>query len=67
MCLIRTKEENKVIGLFNMSNQEVKINIDNENLKGKFKILGNGTNIEIKDRLSLVILPWSYKIFYTDN
>ena len=50
-----------------MSNQEVKINIDNENLKGKFKIFGNGTNIEIKDRLSLVILPWSYKIFYTDN
>lgn len=67
MCLIRTKEENKVIGLFNMSNQEVKINIDNENLKGKFKIFGIGTNIEIKDRLSLVILPWSYKIFFTDN
>jgi cyclomaltodextrinase / maltogenic alpha-amylase / neopullulanase len=66
LALIRDNGKSKVIGLFNMSSEEVKLDFNSSKISGLYNDFENNLIFEIKDKLSIVLKPWSYKLLNKD-
>ena len=62
--LIRENGEDMVIAIFNMSQNDVDININLEELNGLYNDFTNNSQIEIKGMLTTNLQAWSYRLFY---
>ena len=58
----RTKENNTVISLFNLSDEEVNILLP-ENLSGEFELLFTGEKLILPENKSIKLSAWEYKVF----
>jgi len=62
--ILREKGQKQVVGIFNLSAQEITIAMDDENINHQFKTLFTAEDITV-DKNTRVRLPaWSYKILY---
>ena len=60
----REKDGNKVIAVFNLSENEENININSEYLAGEYYNLFSGKKIKLKEDNSFKLKPWGYLVFY---
>ena len=58
----RTKENNTVISLFNLSDEEVSIQLP-EKLSGEFELLFTGEKIILPENKNITLSAWEYKVF----
>jgi cyclomaltodextrinase / maltogenic alpha-amylase / neopullulanase len=65
LALIRSRDEDKVFALFNMSAKETRVKINSHLINGSYYDFETDKPIEIKDKLNHLIKPWSYKLYYT--
>ncbi len=63
LIIRRNKEENEVIGFFNLTDEELNTNIYSEELEGSYTDFNNDMQTEFNN-LQLKLNPWSYKIYY---
>ncbi len=62
--ILRKKNENAVIGIFNLSPNEITISLDTENIKSAYKTLFTNEGITIDENTRIKLPPWSYKVLY---
>ena len=62
-CFIRQKDNNKVISVFNLSNQDININIKSNNLKGDYTRFLSGDQVSMGEIDSLTLSPWEFRIY----
>lgn len=65
LALVRSKGEDKVFAIFNMSAKETKGKINSNLISGNYYDFENEKPMEIKAGLDYLIKPWSYKLYYT--
>ena len=65
LALIRTRDEDKILALFNMSAKETQVNLNSHLINGNYYDFETDKPGEIKDKLDYLIKPWSYKLYYT--
>lgn len=62
LCFVRSKDENKVIILVNLSNQNQTLEVDLSDYVGSYvDYFGNG-NVQINDVESFVLEPWGFMV-----
>ena len=66
LAFIRSKDENKVITIFNLSNKKIEIELNSENLKGIYVSVFTKEEKKFKDNDKLFLDPWQFYI-YTNN
>jgi len=62
--LIRENGEDMVIAIFNMSQNDVEINVNLNEINGLYTDFINNSQIEIKGMLTTNLQAWSYRLFY---
>lgn len=62
--LIRENGEDMVIAIFNMSQNDVEINVNLNEINGLYTDFINNSQIEIKGMLTTNLKAWSYRLFY---
>lgn len=62
--IFRKKNENAVIGIFNLSPEEITIGIDADKIKADYKTLFTSEDISITEQTRIKLPPWSYKVLY---
>lgn len=61
----RSKEDNQIIAVFNISPNPVSTQISNKLLSGNFKdLFKSNKSIQLNNKLDLQLNGWGYKIFY---
>ncbi len=60
---IRKKNNNKVISIFNFSEEERFINLSSEHLKGEFSSIFNRENIVFSTNEKILLKPWQFKVY----
>jgi hypothetical protein len=58
----RTKNQNKIIAFFNMSELQNRVLINSEDISGNYKDFSTNNTIEVGDQFEIKMQPWSYKI-----
>jgi 1,4-alpha-glucan branching enzyme len=66
LALIRSRDEDKVLALFNMSSKETRAKINSPHMNGSYYDFETNKPVEIKDELDYLLKPWSYKLYYTN-
>ncbi|MGE5382657.1 MAG: alpha-amylase family glycosyl hydrolase [Omnitrophica WOR_2 bacterium] len=61
-AILRQKKERQVLGVFNLSNKDVTISIDNSDLKDELTNLNDGSKIIVTPDTRIMIPAWSYQI-----
>ncbi len=64
LIIKRNKENNEVIGFFNLAEKEIETEIPLERTDGVYIDFNDKHPIELNGNLQLKLKPWSYKIFY---
>jgi glycosidase len=63
LAFTRSKNNNKILAVFNFSSKEQTIKINSEFINGVYKDFDDESNKELNTTLELSLKPWSYKIF----
>ncbi len=63
---VRTKDNNKVFAVFNLSNKAVDVTLSNIEIKGNYKDVLSGINVSFSERENFNLKPWEYKIFVNE-
>ncbi len=63
-AILREKGTQQVVGVFNLSGEEVTITLNDENLRQSFKTLFASESITIDESTRIKLPAWSYKILY---
>lgn len=63
-ALVRQKDQNKVVGIFNLSDNPVQVNFSDENLSGNYTELFSGESKRIEGKTVFDLDGWEYLIFY---
>jgi cyclomaltodextrinase / maltogenic alpha-amylase / neopullulanase len=60
--VLRTAGKDKVMGIFNFSDQDATVQISNSDAYGTYIDVLNGTDVDIKKSTSLVVKPWGFYV-----
>ena len=63
IAFTREKDGNKIIAVFNFSGNDTVVNLSSEFINGNYINLFDGTNIKLKEKISLNLKAWVYKLF----
>lgn len=63
LAFIRTKDENKVLTIFNLSNKKIEIELSSENLKGIYFSAFTKDKKTFKQNENLFLDPWQFYIY----
>ncbi|MCX7874862.1 MAG: alpha-amylase family glycosyl hydrolase [Melioribacteraceae bacterium] len=63
-AFVRQKDQNQVVALFNISDNESKIEIKSKRLNGNYNELFSNKKISIDEELVVDLKSWGYKVFY---
>ena len=58
----REKDKDKVISIFNFSDETIKVNLDTDYHKGSYKGLFTEESIQLKGADEMTLEPWGYKV-----
>lgn len=61
-AILRQKNDRQVLGVFNLSNKDVTVSIDNKDLKDELTNLNDGSKIIINPDTRIMIPAWSYQV-----
>lgn len=64
LCLLRTKDENKILALFNFSPSKRNVKVSNELIRGNYTDLFTGKGVDLNSDESFEINPWGFKILF---
>ncbi|HZW37810.1 MAG TPA: alpha-amylase family glycosyl hydrolase [Ignavibacteriaceae bacterium] len=64
LSFLREKNGNKVVGIFNLTEDDVDVNIEGKGLKGNYKNFADDEKTNISDKITLTLKPWEYKVYY---
>lgn len=56
----REKEDDKIFALFNFSDKEIDLVINNDILPGTYKNFSDGTTVELNSEFKYTLKPWGY-------
>ncbi len=62
-AFIRTKENNAVLVVLNLSAEPVQIVLDGENYAGRYREIFEGNTVNINQNHSMELNPWEYKVY----
>ena len=60
----REKDGNKIIAVFNLSNDEKEVKLDSDKLVDHFTELFTGSKIKLNKKESFKLKPWGYRVYY---
>ena len=60
---IRNKEGNKVISIFNLSQENIQIELNSENLKGTYTSFFTGDEKVFQENENIDLYPWEFQIY----
>ena len=60
----REKDRNKVVAVFNLSNDEKEVKIDSDKIAGEFTNLFTGKSVKLRKEESFKMKPWDYLVYY---
>jgi glycosidase len=60
----REKDRNKIVAVFNLSNNEKDVKINSDKLDGEFTNLFTGNKIKLAGETSFKMKPWGYLVYY---
>ncbi len=60
---IREEEGDKIFAIFNFSNKEQSIKIDDDEISGEYKKLFSNDEIKIDKSIQILLPPWGYQIY----
>ena len=60
----REKDGNKVVAVFNLSNDEKEIKLDSDKLTGEVTNLFNGKKVKLARKEAFKMKPWGYLVYY---
>ncbi|MCG8697316.1 MAG: alpha-amylase family glycosyl hydrolase, partial [Bacteroidales bacterium] len=63
-AICRQKEENKVVGIFNLSDKQLKTTLNSKDMKGDYSNLFNNEHVSLDTTLTIDLAPWEYKVLY---
>ena len=63
LAFIRTKDENKVLTIFNLSDKKIEIELSSENLKGIYISAFTKDKKTFKQNENLFLEPWQFYIY----
>lgn len=64
LAFSRTKNQNHIIAIFNMSELQNRVLINSKDFCGSYKDFTEGNLIQIGDQIDIKMPPWSYKVYY---
>ncbi len=62
LCILREKNENRILSIFNLSDKSEKIELSSNSVNGSYKDLFSGKKIELTGKSKLELKPWEYLI-----
>lgn len=62
--ILREKGEQQVIGVFNLSPEEVTVALNDENINHEYKTLFTGEDVTVDKNTRVKLPAWSYRILY---
>ena len=65
LAFVRSKGEDKILALFNMTQNETQVTLNSEIINESYFDFDNDKPVIVKDGLNIIMKPWSYKLYYT--
>lgn len=65
-AFVRTKENNKVFVICNLTKNEIEVNIDTKNIAGNYIEYFTNKEQKIETGLKMKLTPWEYKVFISN-
>jgi len=65
LAIIREKDDDKVLGLFNLSSSKLEISVTDKSLCDSYYNFSTNNVIKLSDNINVTLNPWSYNLFYT--
>jgi hypothetical protein len=62
-AFIRSRDNNRVLTIINLSPKPVDIKLDRENIAGSYTELFTGQKLQVKNEVSLHLDAWGYKVY----
>ncbi|MBI9072882.1 MAG: alpha-amylase [Melioribacteraceae bacterium] len=63
-AVVREKDNNKVFAIFNLSGNDIDLEINDPNIAGDYQSLFENKDITLGHKISKKILAWDYEVFY---
>lgn len=63
-AILREQGQQQVVGIFNLSNNEVTIGLDEDNLNNELTTLNSRESLTIDKNTRIKLGPWSYQVLY---
>jgi glycosidase len=64
LSFVRAKGDDKVVGLFNMSDKEQSFTLSDGPFVGSYTDFANGANVKLAEESKVTLAPWSYQVLY---
>jgi glycosidase len=62
-AFIRSRDNNRVLTIINLSPKPVDVKLDRENIAGSYTELFTGQKLQVKNEVSLHLDAWGYRVF----
>ncbi len=62
-AFIRERDSNKIISIFNLSNEKKQVTITSPKLDGAYKNLFTDSSVLLNNQYQLTLEPWGYRVF----
>jgi len=63
-AFVREKEDDKVVAIFNLSDQEGEYEISGKYLAGEYTVFMSDETVSLSDKETMTLKPWEYRVYY---
>jgi 1,4-alpha-glucan branching enzyme len=63
-AFVREKEDDKVVAIFNFSDQEGEYEISGKYLSGEYTVFMSDETVSLSDKETMTLKPWEYRVYY---
>jgi len=63
-AFVREKEDDKVVAIFNLSDQEGEYEISGKYLAGEYTVFMSDDTVSLSDKETMTLKPWEYRVYY---